>query len=350
MILPQRRTGRQSEDDRERYQRGLHSFCDQILQIKCSLDLTPGSRGWCYILEQEAGLKKSDFDKAQALITQCRKDGSLPLDIVTEDGGRVFHNKESLDYEGIKKEAGWRIDRLWDNYHPLSFWEDQDCYIQMLVEKVDLLVLFKPICKEYQIPIANAGGWADVSQRADMMKRFKKWEGNGKQCVLLYCGDHDPAGLNISNVLEGNIEDVSGAVDWDPGDLIIDRFGLNYDFIKTLGLSWIPNLITSRRDSKGKAQDLGDERHPDHFKSYVQGYKQMMVDHGEADWKKKCEANALVVRPKEGRELCSETIHKYIPRDSVEIYEASLKPHRVKLQRTIMAKLKKIVGVRGEHY
>jgi hypothetical protein len=346
MILPQRRSGRQSEEEQRRYQGDLQSFCDRVLQIKCSLDLTPGSRGWCYILEQEAGLKKSDFDKAQALITQCRKDGLLPLDIVTEDGGRVFRNKENLDYEDVKQESKWRIDQLWNDYYPISFWEDQDYYIQMLVEKVDLLVLFHPVCKEYHIPIANAGGWADVSQRGDMMKRFKKWEWYGKKCVLLYCGDHDPAGLNISETLQKNLEDLSRAAGWYPDDLIIDRFGLNYDFIKTLRLSWIDNLITSRKGSDGKAQDLGDPRHHDHFNSYVQDYKRMMIDYGEVDWKKKCEANALVVRPKEGRELCREAIHKYISKDSINAYEAKLRPHWVKLQKTIMAKLKKIV--RGE--
>ena len=343
MILPRRAHGRQSEEDRRRYQSDLQTFCDRILQIKCSLDLTPGSRGWCYILEQEAGLQKSDFDQAQYLIVQCRKNGLLPLNIVTEDGGRIFQNKEFLDFPDVQEEAQWRVDQLWNGYYPFSFWEDQDHYIQMLVEKIDLLVLFLPICKKYHIPIGNAGGWTDVSQRGDMMKRFKEWGEYGKRCVLLFCGDHDPAGLNISNTLLNNIDEVSGAVGWSPDRLIIDRFGLNYDLIKRLNLTWIDNLITSRKDSEGKPQDLGSPRHRDHLKPYVQNYKRMMLDYGEDNWKKKCEANALVVRPQEGRELCRQAIFKYIPETSITIYEEKMKPYRMKLRKGIIVNLKEIV-------
>jgi hypothetical protein len=58
-----------------------------------------------------------------------------------------------------------------------------------------------------------------------MMKRFAKHEAAGRQMVLLYCGDHDPGGLNISGSLRSNLEDMAGAAGWHPTNLIIDRFG-----------------------------------------------------------------------------------------------------------------------------
>ena len=74
--------------------------------------------------------------------------------------------------------------------------------------------------------------------RAALMRRFSQWERKGKECVLFYCGDHDPGGLQISNFLRSNFEDLSGAVGWHPDNLIIERFGLDYDFIESEG----PNL------------------------------------------------------------------------------------------------------------
>jgi hypothetical protein len=38
----------------------------------------------------------------------------------------------------------------------------------MLVKKVDLKSLFSPVCKEYCVPIRNAGGWTDVNCRVSM--------------------------------------------------------------------------------------------------------------------------------------------------------------------------------------
>jgi hypothetical protein len=84
--------------------------------------------------------------------------------------------------------------------------------------EIDLKSLFEPICGEYCIPIANARGWSDINGRARMMRRFKHWEGQGKQCVLLYCGDHDPAGLNISDSLMSLFDEMQDHpdIDWKP--------------------------------------------------------------------------------------------------------------------------------------
>ena len=96
------------------------------------------------------------------------------------------------------------------------------------------------------------------------MHRFEEMEDAGKQCVLLYCGDHDPGGLAISDFLQSNFEDLSDAVGWFPDNLIIDRFGLNYDFIEENNLTWIDNLETS---SGGRLDD------PRHNKTPTQAIK-----------------------------------------------------------------------------
>ena len=98
----------------------------------------------------------------------------------------------------------------------------------------------------------------------------------GRKCVLLYAGDFDPAGLVISTSLRDNMKELEGAVNFELAadrvpdiaidDVIIDRFGLNYDFINESNLSWIEGLET------GSGKRLDDIRHKDHKKQYVQDY------------------------------------------------------------------------------
>ncbi len=274
---------------------------------------------------EEHGLNKGEFNQAQTLIVRCRKDGDLPLDIVARDDARKFEGLEEIDLD-VEDEADWHIryvQRVHEEYTPFSFWDDQDFYVQILVEKIDLKGLFKPICSQFCIPIANSRGWGDVSGRADMMRRFAEWEAEGKQCVLLYCGDHDPGGLHISDFLRPNMAEVSAAVDWTPDDLIIDRFGLNYDFIMDQGLTWIDNLETS------SGKDLADPRNKEHHKAYVKDY---IAEFGA----RKVEANALVVRPEAGRGLCLDAILKYIPEDAPEAYQEKLRPFRDELQAEVV--------------
>lgn len=158
--LPRRRRGHQGAGAKAEYAEQLGAFCQAILQIRSTLDFDVSARGWCYLLE-EHGLTKGDFDKAQALIADCRKQGLLPLGIVAEDVAREFENVERIDFTSATEEAEDIIETAHSaflDYTPLGFWEDQPYYLQMLVEKVDLKNLFGPICRKFHIPIANARG------------------------------------------------------------------------------------------------------------------------------------------------------------------------------------------------
>jgi len=77
------------------------------------------------------------------------------------------------------------------------------------------------------------------------MRRFLERENESKTGVLLYCGDHDPSGLDISGSVISDIESMSTATGYFPDNLIVDRFGLNFHFIEAEGLSWSENLVTS---------------------------------------------------------------------------------------------------------
>jgi hypothetical protein len=314
VTLPRRSRGRPTAEAAARFQTELERFARRIIKINSSLDFRVSSRGWCYILEEQ-GLPKGDFDAAQDLINDCRKRGVLPLDICCEDGGRQAEHLESIDQETPAEfAAGW-IEYVHNDVHngytPKSFWEDLDVYVEMTVEKIDLKSLFSSVCAPFHIPLTNISGWNDINSRAAIMRRFASWERRGKRCVLLHCGDHDPGGLHISDFLRANFEELAGAVGWHPRNLTIERFGLNADFIQAQGLTWIDNLETS---SGGR---LDDPRHPDHQKPYVQSYLQRFGA-------RKVEANALVIRPRAGRDLCRRAILRYVWQSAVTRYERDL--------------------------
>jgi len=272
------------------------------------------ARGWCYILE-EHGLGKGEFDKAERLINSCRKNGLLPLDICCEDDGRqADHLERVVDVTPAafaQSSVDYLIGGAHKHYYPISFWDGLDVYVQMTVEKIDLKSLFSAVCEPFRLPLQNIAGWNDINSRVAIMRRFKHWEARGKRCVLLHGGDHDPGGLHISEFLRSNMADLAKAVGWSPDKLIIDRFGLNYNFIQRHRLTWIDNLIT------GSGGDLADPDHADHFKPYVQNY---LREFGA----RKVEANALVVRPDAGRKLCLDAILRYVPQNAVVKFKRKL--------------------------
>jgi len=336
LAIPKRRNermggtsrGRPCLDDLEAYEARLTAWCDGIRIIQSGLDFEVSSRGWCYVLE-EYGLSKGDFNSAQKLINDCRKDGHLPLDICSEDDRRVAEHLEKLDADPKARAQQLLnyVNSADQYYHPHSFWQTQDTYVEMVVEKVDLKSLFSVVCEPFHIALTNNAGWGDLNSRAAMMKRFADWEAQGKRCVLLYCGDHDPGGLHISDLIRSNMADLSRAVGWSPDNLVIDRFGLNVGFINRHRLTWIDNLDTSKGGS------LEDRNHIDHYKPYMQNYIKQFG-------KRKVEANALVSRPEAGRKLCRDAILKYLPAVAPNKYQATLQLPRRKLRAELKRQLK----------
>jgi len=282
-------------------------FSDQLKRLQRQIGFRISARGWCYIMEQNGLINKDQFDLVNNAINNCRKKGYLPVDFTAEESARQFKGVEEPTTEppGV-----WLRDYLnyifrCENTYIPEWWADEEYYIQMVVEKVDLVTLFRPICEKFHIPIANAKGWSSISQRAEYARRFKEAEANGLKCVLLYCGDHDPDGLRIGEFLRKNLADIKditwndGEDGYDPVDLEIDRFGLNHSFIATNGLTWIDNLIT------GSGKNLASPTHPNYDMEYVQEY---LKRYGA----RKCEANAIVQNPKAGQDLCLQAIEKYL--------------------------------------
>lgn len=333
LSLPTRKRGRQTPAATAAYEAALVEFCAMLRQIQSAVDFKMSARGWAYNLENDGIITKGQIDAAQDLINTCRKNGLLPLDFTAADKGRECIGLEEIDATSPEEEAGNIVERVgWAHelYVPFSFWRDQDHYVEMLVEKIDLLQLFAPVCEHFRVPIANASGWVDINTRGEMMQRFKRWERAGKQCVLLVCTDLDPAGLRIAAFVRSNLEEISKATGWTPDKLIIDRFGLNADFISEHKLTWIEGLETSGKKKKQDApRRLDDPRHPDHDKAYVQSY---LRQYGA----RKVEANALVVRPQAGRDLCRRAIRKYINEDAAAEYHRLIEIEQEKVRRIVI--------------
>lgn len=295
----------------------LYRFANYIQSLSEQIGFKVSARGWAYLLEQNRMINKNQFDKVTNLINKCRKIGFLPIDFVAEESARAF--------KGIEKPTSGDVVDLFEfyykdlentaNYYTPDWWDGEEYYIQMVVEKVDLVTLFQPITKRYHIPIANSKGWSSMLQRAEYSRRFAEAEKKGLQCVLLYCGDHDPDGLRISEFINSNLEDLKhvtwsdGMTGYDPSTLIIHRFGLNYDFIVDNNLTWIDNLIT------GSGRNLASPTHKNYHMEYVQEY---LAKYGE----RKCEANAVVTMPQSAQQLVTQAIEEFLGEDAIQRFTA----------------------------
>jgi len=294
----------------------LQNFANQLKALTAEIGMKLSSRGWAYQLEGFNLITKDKFDLVENIINECRKKGYLPVDFTAEEEARKFTGIEFPDTQTIPQYLKSFISATLNSaeYYTPKWWDGEKYYIQMLVEKIDIKNLNYPICHEYHIPIATSKGWSSIIQRAEYSRRFKEAEDMGLIPVFLYCGDHDADGLRISDTIRKNLFDIAhiywddGTPGYDPTNLIIDRFGLNYDFIIENNLTWIDNLMT------GRGLDLASPSHKNHYLPYVQNY---LKQYGA----RKCEANALIKEKVVGKKLCRSAIEKYLGPDALNRFE-----------------------------
>jgi hypothetical protein len=337
LLAPKPKLGRPTAEDALLRAEYAASVCKLILEIEPRLDFKVSARGWCYVLEGEGAVNKGDFDIAEKLINEARARGDLPLDICADDAKRRTHGLEDLDEPDVKAHARelsrYFLRHAHETYQPFSFWQDEPVYLEIVVEKIDLVGLFSPVCEEFHVPITNAGGCSDLNSRAQLMLRLKKWEGQGKQCVVQYWTDHDPDGLKIAEDFRDNLLGLKHSVvegepiDWSPDDLIIERMGLTKKQIDDLGLTWIDGLET------GSKKNLADPKHANFKRNYVQDYLNTIGA-------RKCEANALLRQVPEARELCRESILRWISNSAVAEYEKKIGRERHKLKKAIRVQMR----------
>ncbi len=103
-----------------------------------------------------------------------------------------------------------RVERAHFDYHPIGFWYDQDFFLEMSRRTTSRT------CSAPSARVSESPWRMRKAGRIAMMERFERWEDRGKQCVLLFCGDHEPAGLNISEFLKSNLAGLSDAASRQP--------------------------------------------------------------------------------------------------------------------------------------
>jgi hypothetical protein len=105
-------------------------------------------------------------------------------------------------------------------------WQDQDYHIEVMVEKQALEGVLIPVCQELDIRFTANKGYSSSSIMYAIGKRLLE-KHMGHSVLILYLGDHDPSGIDMTRDVEERLEMFAGnnAVE-------VDRLALNWDQIE----------------------------------------------------------------------------------------------------------------------
>jgi hypothetical protein len=307
-VLPRLGSGRVSEARLQHFHVQVQGVVEWMRAYVARLGFAPVARSWLYAMESEAIITKGDFTWAGKWLADRRKEGLIPFELVGADTTRALTGSDIYDEEETPREY---INRQLRNsleqaamYWPTSYWKHQRHYPIIWTEKRDLVKLFEPELPKAVRRFASKGQ-ADVNSRVALIEECIWAEDNDLISVILYCGDHDPMGVKMSDAIVDNLRQLAQVMGWESGledmhygDRIV-RFGLNVEFIENAGLLWIDGLETS------SGEDLANPKHKQHGYPYVQSY---LEEFGA----RKVEANALIANPTAARALIRDELWRWL--------------------------------------
>lgn len=115
--------------------------------------------------------------------------------------------------------AGFQIDR----------WVTQGAYCEVWIEKDALLGVIEGVCLDLHVPYLACRGYASASEVWQAgHRRLRQRHRAGKRCVILYLGDHDPSGLDMTRDVQARLDVFTGSA----GAVEVRRLALNMDQVE----------------------------------------------------------------------------------------------------------------------
>ncbi|MBE3119010.1 MAG: hypothetical protein IMZ50_09680 [Candidatus Atribacteria bacterium] len=175
-------------------------------------------------------------------------------------------------------------------------WEDQECHVEVWCEKDAVSNIIQPVCKKWDVTFMANRGYSSQSAMYEAYQRLRKAGNDGKENWIIYLGDHDPSGIDMTRDITERIgtflaQSFEG----------VNRIALNMDQIDLYNP---PENPAKQTDSR--------------FASYLEKY-------GESSW----ELDAL--EPSILSDLVEKAILKHADISAMQAVEEIETEHKVKI-------------------
>jgi hypothetical protein len=171
-------------------------------------------------IDPSTGSKNNEksYKKIGDLINNARLAGLLDWDMLTDRG-------RTPDRLGMWDDP---VDRLeWAaKTHRLDKWVDQPNYVWVMIEKQALEGVMIPVCRSLEIPFIANKGYSSASAMYEIGREFYRHRRHGQEIHVLYLGDHDPSGLDMTGDVLTRLELFSEGV------VEVHRLALNMDQVQ----------------------------------------------------------------------------------------------------------------------
>lgn len=222
----------------------------------------------------------ADYDRIGVVLTEARERRDLPPDCLVDRTRRHHEANTGLcvaPWSIIREDLDNIVDGIVEQLTRVARWFGQPVNVHVWVEKDALAGVLEPVCDELGVslfPVRGDPSFTALHEWVAWLPEYGEpqcericvagghlaWheysESHAREHVILYLGDHDPAGLRIPETTFARVQQEIRAQGRDL-TVRLDRIALNLDQVREIGMPSFP--------VKGK-------RHEDPQRSYLERF------------------------------------------------------------------------------
>jgi len=160
------------------------------------------------------------YNRLGELVNDARLAGYIDWEMIKDRGRETISLPHWKTPGDIIKDAARQF--------ALDKWKDQPNYIEVMVEKQALEGVLIPVCNSLDIKFTANKGYSSASALYETGQRLYKQLIAGKNVYILYLGDHDPSGIDMTRDIYERLSLFSY------NHIEVKRLALNMDQIKVL--------------------------------------------------------------------------------------------------------------------
>lgn len=173
------------------------------------------------------------------LVGDARLAGLIDWDAIKDRGRECVEPATWSSPRSVIEAAanGFRIDK----------WVDQPVYVEVMVEKQALEGVLQPVCDEAQVPFTANKGYSSLSALYEAGQRIEDRLMDEKEVHVIYLGDHDPSGIDMTRDIEDRLRMFARSSEDDTIGITVHRVALNMPQIRLFNPPKNPAKLTDSR-------------------------------------------------------------------------------------------------------
>ncbi|MEW6237577.1 MAG: hypothetical protein AB1656_19515 [Candidatus Omnitrophota bacterium] len=177
---------------------------------------------------------QKSYNRLGTLIGNARMAGLIDWDMIKDRGRSTVQNAHWDSPAEVLYVVAEQFAR--------NKWIDQPYHISVMVEKQALEGVLIPVCEELDISFTANKGYPSLS----VLREYGNMLGDqarrlGKKIVVLYLGDHDPSGIDMTRDVQKRLSMFAEQ------DITLERLALNHEQVEALHLPPNPTKETDTR-------------------------------------------------------------------------------------------------------